>query len=115
VHRQRIIQAERAKFGGSWALNVRSDEMTCVVEMMELSQLDFQIGVPDGDVGTIDFGGTGRKCSKGIYRIDGDSLILVMNDAGEPRPTTFTDADWFWEGTRDRSASDSSQVATSRP
>jgi hypothetical protein len=111
VHRQRIIQAERAKLVGSWNLNGRSDAMTCVMMSMQLTDGDFEVGVPDGGVGVIDFRGFGGH-SKGIYRIDGDSLTMVLNDDGEARPTTFADAKWFWEARRVPSASDPSQTET---
>src|SRR5690242_13441996 len=91
THRQRIINAERAKLVGSWNVNGRSDTGSFIMMSYQLSEMGFQVGVPDGDLGTIDFPGSGAGLSKGIYRIDGDSLIMATNGAGKRRPTTFSD------------------------
>jgi hypothetical protein len=115
THRQRIIRVERAKLVGSWDMNIRSDALNAVLNSIELSQLDFQVGVPDGDVGTIDFPGSGAGPSKGIYRIDRDSLIIATNGVGKPRPTTFVDAEMFWEAKRVGPPSDRSQAETKSP
>jgi hypothetical protein len=105
VHRQRIIKAERAKLVGSWEVNGRSDTGSYSMTLFELSDLDFDVGVPHDDVGTIDFGS-----SKGIYRVVGDTLEMAVNHPGEPRPTTFTDAKLFWDAKRIPSAGDRSQT-----
>jgi hypothetical protein len=117
THRQRIIRAERAKILGHWDLDVRNKEISVFMNSFQLSETDFSVGVPDGDIGTIDFHRLLGRRSKGIYRFVGDVLHVAQNGDGKPRPTTFDadQVDFYWEGKRVKTARNSSQTATTKP
>lgn len=117
THRQRVIKAERAKLLGRFDDDIPSVNDTVYTLPYQLSETDFTVGVPDGNMGTIDFPTLPGGRSKGIYRFDGDQLVVAQNHAGKPRPTTFDadQADSCWVGTRPKAAKVSSQTGMTRP
>jgi hypothetical protein len=118
THRQRMIKAERAKLLGGWVIaEWHRGDFGTYGNPIQLSETDFSVGVPNGDIGTIDFRATPGEHSKGIYRIVGNTLQVAQNDVGKPRPTTFDDrqADSVWTATRIDSANKNQQTTTTQP
>jgi hypothetical protein len=95
THRQRIIKAEAQRLYGRW--KVIEEELGGYVG--ELSEGDFKIGVPKDGVGWIDFMcndpnvAPGTLASRGIYKFEGNKLIVAQNEMGKPRPTSFDESE----------------------
>jgi hypothetical protein len=109
TYRQRIINAERSKLLGTWKYGVQwGNGWTYDGNPFELSDSDFEVGMPSGGIGKIDFHFTGGSKSLAIYRFKGNILEVAQNIAGAPRPNSFDreNLNFVWTAKRADSTSE---------
>jgi hypothetical protein len=103
-NRLRLIEQERSRLAGKW--HARWGTARLLIEpnpAFDVNDKGVEIHVPYGGIGRIDFQmGDGSGVSRGIYRWDGDTIIVAQANPNQPRPTSFEKEDGIsiWTGVR---------------
>ena len=103
-YRLRLIEQERSRLAGTWYARWGTVPLIVSSEpSFDVNGKGVDLHVPQGGIGRIDFQmRNGHGVSRGIYRWDGDTIIVAQSQPDQPRPTSFEETDGvsIWTGVR---------------
>ena len=104
-NRLRLIEQERGRLAGKWYVRWEKAAPPILSQQpsLDVRGEGVDLHVPQEGIGRIDFHmRDGSGISRGIYRLDGNTITVAQSDPNQPRPTSFEKMDGVsvWTGDR---------------